>query len=582
MGGNGYGQLGNGTTIDRHTPVLVSSLSGVAAIAAGEVHTVVLKQNGTVWAWGWNWSGQLGDGTQTERHTPVQVSGLSNVTAIAAGSSHTLALKEDGTVWTWGNNSKGQLGDGTTTERDTPVQVSGLSNVTAISAAWDYTVALKQDGMVWAWGNNGNGQLGDGTTTDRHTPVQVSGLSTNVSAISAGDYYMAARKLDGTVWAWGDNGSGQLGDGTTIERHTPVQVSGLSNITAISARGAFTVALKQDGTLWAWGYNAVGQLGNGTQTNSSIPVESNINLFLCTYSFSPSNYGYGNQAGSGNIAVTPSTGACAWTASTSDSWISVTSGSSGIGNGTVAYSVSPNATGSARTGKISIDNQDIYILQAQGIFADDPNDNFIPYIYAIYTKGITTGCGGGNYCPSVVVSRGQMAAFIIRAKYGESFTYTTTPYFSDVPDTHPFFKYVQKMKDTGITAVTGTYNVDGLVTREQMAAFLSRAFLGMAVVTPNPYQGSLQGSWSGTCGMTNVSGWFTLTIDAGGNVYGAYYDDDSDYIAGFADISGSFSASGVAGIYTWSGTISLVNNSLNGSGTWGGASCSGTWSGTGN
>ena len=185
----------------------------------------------------------------------------------------------------------------------------------------------------------------------------------------------------------------------------------------------------------------------------------------------------------------------------------------------------------------------------------------------------------GTYMVDNPVTRGQMAAFIIRAKYGETFSYTTTPYYSDVPPTHGFFKYVQKMKDVGITTVTGNYDVDGLVTREQMAAFLARAFLGMAAITPNPYQGVLQGSWSGTCGVWNVSGVFLLSIDAVGNVYGGYYGDDADYISGFANILGSFSASGVAGQYTWSGAISLVNNSLVGSGTWGGGNCSGTWFG---
>jgi len=270
-----------------------------------------------------------------------------------------------------------------------------------------------------------------------------------------------------------------IGDGTQTERDTPVQVSGLSNVTAIAAGYYHTVALKQDVTVWACGYNYYGQLGDGTQTDSSIPVESNIVLFLCNYSFSPSNYGYGSQGGSGSINVNPSAGSCNWTAVSPDSWISVTSGSSGTGNGTVAYSVLPNTTGSGRTGKINIGSQDIFILQAQSTFVDDPNDVFTPYIYAIYTKGITVGCGGGNYCPSVAVSRGQMAAFIIRSLYGENFIYTATPYFDDVPTSHTFFKYVQKMKDTGVTTVSSTYMVDDVVTRGQMAAFLSRAFLGM-------------------------------------------------------------------------------------------------------
>jgi alpha-tubulin suppressor-like RCC1 family protein len=150
----------------------------VAQVAAGRAHTVALKSDGTVWAWGDNAYGQLGDGTTAQRAAPVQVSGLAGVTAIAASQYHTVALKGDGTVWALGENGFGQLGDGTTTERDTPVQVTGLTGATGIAAGNCHTVALKSDGTVWGWGYNGFGQLGDGTTTAwRPTPVQASGIS---------------------------------------------------------------------------------------------------------------------------------------------------------------------------------------------------------------------------------------------------------------------------------------------------------------------------------------------------------------------------------------------------------------------
>jgi YD repeat-containing protein len=153
--------------------VQVSGLADVSAIAGGSYHTIVLKADGTVWAWGYNGSGQLGDGTTTDRSTPVQVSGLADVAAIAGGYSHTIALKTDGTIWAWGWNEYGQLGDGTTTDRSSPVQVSGLSDVAAIAAGGHHTIVLKADGTVWAWGYNGSGQLGDGTTTHSSMPVQV-------------------------------------------------------------------------------------------------------------------------------------------------------------------------------------------------------------------------------------------------------------------------------------------------------------------------------------------------------------------------------------------------------------------------
>jgi YD repeat-containing protein len=235
-------------------------------------HTIAVKTDSTVWAWGANWDGQLGDGTTTDRSTPVQVSGLADVSAIAGGGSHTIALKTDGTVWAWGYNWHGQLGDGTTTDSSLPVQVSGLADVSAIAGGSYHTIVLKADGTVWAWGYNGSGQLGDGTTTDRSTPVQVSGLA-DVAAIAGGYSHTIALKTDGTIWAWGWNEYGQLGDGTTTDRSSPVQVSGLSDVAAIAAGGHHTIVLKADGTVWAWGYNGSGQLGDGTTTHSSMPVQ---------------------------------------------------------------------------------------------------------------------------------------------------------------------------------------------------------------------------------------------------------------------------------------------------------------------
>jgi len=246
--------------------------SPVKAIAGGFNHTIALKTDGTVWTWGSNEFGKLGDGTTTQRTTPVQVNGLTNVAAIAGGYSHTIALKTDGTVWTWGNNNNGQLGDGTQTQRIAPVQVSGLTNVAAIAAGYSHSLALKTDGTVWSWGNNNDGQLGDGTQTQSLSPVRVSGL-TNVKAIAAGYYLTAdimyqhshslALKNDGTVWTWGDNAYGQLGDGTTTQSSTPVQASGLTTISAIAGGYGRSFALKNNGTLWVWGDQRTGTVCAG-------------------------------------------------------------------------------------------------------------------------------------------------------------------------------------------------------------------------------------------------------------------------------------------------------------------------------
>jgi hypothetical protein len=226
------------------TPVQVASLDSVVAIASGWVHSLALKADGTVWAWGYNGEGELGDGTDTTRFTPVQVSGLASIIAITGADTHSLALRSDGTVWSWGGNVAGQLGDGTTTQRRTPVQVLGLAGVTSIAAGFRSSMALTSDGTVSTWGDNRFGMLGDGTAKDRSTAERILTLG-SVTALSSGRYHCLALESDGTVWAWGQNSSGQLGDGTATEHRTPVQVTGVAGAVAIAAGREHSLALLQ-------------------------------------------------------------------------------------------------------------------------------------------------------------------------------------------------------------------------------------------------------------------------------------------------------------------------------------------------
>lgn len=243
------------------------------AIAAGPFHTLALKADGKVWAWGANANGQLGDGAVVARSTPVAVSNLTDVVAIAAGRSHSIALRADGTVWAWGSNASGELGDGTTSPRLRPVQVSGLTDVVAIAAGGlRFNLALKGNGTVFAWGENSSGQLGDGTHTPRLRPVVVPGLA-HVREISAGKAHALALLEDGTIRSWGSNSFGQLGDGSQQPRERPVEVKGAVGIVAVTAGTlSHSLALKRAGTVLGWGNNFAGQLAGDVALYRLVPT----------------------------------------------------------------------------------------------------------------------------------------------------------------------------------------------------------------------------------------------------------------------------------------------------------------------
>ena len=273
-GQNYDGELGDGTTFEsfRRAPSQVVGLSDVAIIAAKGPHSLALRGDGTVWAWGYNAKGELGDGTTVDRSVPVEVIGLTDAIAIATGYYHSLAIKQDGTVWAWGSNEYGQLGIGTTIGKSSPVQVIGLTGAVAIAAGQRHSLALLSDGTVWAWGDNEQGELGDSTNArSRLSPVRVSNLDT-VTAVASGSLHSIALRRDGTVWGWGDDDYGQVGDGTASRTlygnvYAPVQVSGISDVVWISGGGLYSLAVKQDGSVWGWGDNRYGQIdGGGAET----------------------------------------------------------------------------------------------------------------------------------------------------------------------------------------------------------------------------------------------------------------------------------------------------------------------------
>jgi alpha-tubulin suppressor-like RCC1 family protein len=304
-GGNMNGQLGVNDTLERNSPVAVHGpgntgfLRGIVAVVIRENFSLALKSDGTVWAWGYNGDGESGNNTKIDNWVPVQVHGpgnigfLTGIIAISGGYNHVLALRNDSTVWAWGDNSTGELGDNTIIDDSTPVQVHGpgnigfLTGIVSIAAGQQFSLVTMKDGSVWSWGYNGVASLGDYTTIDRHTPVQVHGANnvgflTGVTSIAGGGGHALAIKKDSTLWSWGFNVNGELGDNTTNTDSIPEQVHGSGNVGFLTgviyakAGDYFSGAITKDSNVWAWGFNYYGQCG----INDTLGEEENTPVWV--------------------------------------------------------------------------------------------------------------------------------------------------------------------------------------------------------------------------------------------------------------------------------------------------------------
>jgi len=277
-GDNYQGKLGDNTSTQRLTPVTTfAGGSNWKQVSASLIGTAAIKTDGTLWTWGSNSYGQLGDNTTTQRLTPVTTfAGGTNWKQVSGSRENTAAIKTDGTLWTWGRNLFGQLGinESGGTNRLTPVTTfAGGNNWKQVAYGERYTSAIKTDGTLWTWGYNYYGTLGNNTTTFSITPVTTFAGGTNWKQVSSGYHHNVAIKTDGTLWTWGRNNSGQLGDNAATNRSIPVTTfAGGTNWKQVSCGGYHTSAIKTDGTLWTWGRNSYGALGDNTTTNRSIPV----------------------------------------------------------------------------------------------------------------------------------------------------------------------------------------------------------------------------------------------------------------------------------------------------------------------
>jgi alpha-tubulin suppressor-like RCC1 family protein len=333
LGDNSKGQLGLGGVPGTKEPVMINGLSDIVSIETGTGHSLALKKDGTLWAWGDNYNLQLIDDTrfpsdiedristipfEVKTHSDIKtvvagyartlvikndgsvwihslppikasehtdyiswkIEGFENIKAADVGKGHVITLREDGTVWSWGENVWGQMGNGTQHHHNTyaysyyrATQAKGLTGIIQAAAGGMHSVALKDDGTVWTWGGNFAGEIGNGSDQYCMQPYKVEGLE-DIIAVDAGNSHTVALKRDGTVWVWGKNDCGQLGTGSTDRRALiPVMVEGLTGVKSIKAGMESTIAIKEDGTIWAWGKNDFGQLCDGTADNCYFPVQ---------------------------------------------------------------------------------------------------------------------------------------------------------------------------------------------------------------------------------------------------------------------------------------------------------------------
>ena len=278
-GCNSLGQLGDNTTVSKSSPVsVVGGFTDWCQVSAGQTHNLGVRTNGTVWAWGCNSLGQLGDNTTVSKSSPVSVvGGFTDWCQVSTGKYHSLGLRSNGTAWTWGSNASVVLGtnEPATASKSSPVSVvGGFTDWCQVSAGQAHNLGLRTNGTLWSWGTSFGGVLGDNNSViNRSSPVSVVGGFTDWCRVSAGQNHNLGVRTNGTLWAWGFNACGPLGDNTTVSKSSPVSViGGFTDWCHVSAGYSHSLGVRTNGTAWAWGSNGCGILGDGTTASKSSPV----------------------------------------------------------------------------------------------------------------------------------------------------------------------------------------------------------------------------------------------------------------------------------------------------------------------
>lgn len=283
---NSQGQLGDGTNINKLIPTQIGT-NDWKLISAGSAFSVAIKNNGDIYTCGQNNNGELGDGTIVNKNTFNLIYSGANWKLISSGTNRTIAIKNDDTLWGWGSNSTGSLGSGTIINILTPTQINASNDWKTVSCGGGHALALKNDNSLWAWGNNSHRQIGNGNNINQLIPIQI-GTSTNWKMISGGGHYSLALKNDNTLWGWGENMYGQLGNGLSGgDIYVPTQANINTDWVKIFASpiGSSSMAIKNNASLFAWGYNSDGQLGDGTIIQRNSPILVNCPSTLSNQEF---------------------------------------------------------------------------------------------------------------------------------------------------------------------------------------------------------------------------------------------------------------------------------------------------------